>query len=153
MKYYSSLLVYGALLAGLAFPLAGLAKSPNETILPDDLQIYQHPQYGVTHKAVKKATPKVLPINNDYTGAPGCYLTCVSKNPDYSIYEQDGHSHVKGQMRVKGQYIDGHCIPHGYQDKDARNDETLKGLCERNFPKQCVNGSCHIHTQTGHWFH
>lgn len=153
MKSYSTLFVLGTWMVGIIFSATANAETiPSQTILPEDMTVYLHPEYGVFRKEVKPATLKSLPTNNDYRQNPGCYLNCISKNPEYSVYSTGPNEHVKGQMRVKGQYADGYCIPHGHEEKGVRNDPSFKELCERNFPKQCVNGSCELQSETAHWF-
>lgn len=162
MKFNSTSLLAGTLLVACLMPLGSQAentnsvikpqlKSTNNLIMPDNMQIYETKEYGTTKKAVKNATVKSLPTNNDFQGSPGCYLQCVSKNAEYSIFTKGTNEYVKGQMRVKGIYADGHCIPAGFDDKSIQDDKDLQSLCEKNFPKQCVNNSCGINSETADW--
>lgn len=130
---------------------------PDDMRLPDDIKVYYSKKVGLTHKNFKGAKADVLPVNNDYKDAPGCYIACYSNHHEkatkYGAYPIEGKTFVMGQVRVKGRYHNGVCVPTGYESKSIQKSKEMKETCEKSFPSMCENGTCFANGQTSHWFY
>lgn len=130
---------------------------PDDMRLPDDIKVYYSEKVGLSRTAVKGAKADVLPTNNDYKESPGCYIACYSKTSHIAsklgAYPVDTKTYIMGQVRVKGRYHNGLCVPTGYESKDIRTSKTMKETCEKSFPAMCEKGSCWANGTTSHWFY
>jgi hypothetical protein len=124
---------------------------PVKGMLPDQFKVYYNDKMGFSTKSFKGSQEKIIPTNNEYREQPGCYLACVSKSSKDAAFHVLDNVYMMGQMRVKGRYMNGMCIPAGYESKDARNSKELKDQCQKAFPEKCDKGSCFIETRTGSW--
>lgn len=147
------------ILAAMLLPLSTQASSmrPDDMRLPDDIKVYYSQKVGLTHKAYKGAKADVLPVNNDYKDSPGCYIACYSNHSDTAAkkgaYPVEGKTFVMGQVRVKGHYQGGICIPTGYENKSIHSSKEMKEVCEKSFPAMCEKGTCWANGKTSHWFY
>ncbi len=143
----------------MLLPLSSQAETmrPDDMRLPDDIKVYYSKKVGLTHKAYKGAKADVLPINNDYKDSPGCYIACYSNHGELAAkrgaYPVEGKTFVMGQVRVKGHYHSGICIPTGYEHKSVHTSKEMKEACEKSFPAMCEKGSCWANGKTSHWFY
>lgn len=130
---------------------------PDDMRLPDDIKVYYSKKVGLTNHAVKGAKAEVLPTNNEYTASPGCYIACYSSNKDIApklgAYPVDGNTYIMGQVRVKGHYRDGLCVPSGYENKSVHGSKEMKEACEKSFPAMCEKGTCTVNGKTSQWFY
>lgn len=125
---------------------------PNQTILPEEFNIYYKENLGVSSRKFKGATAKLVPTSNSYEGMPGCYIACYAKNRTDGVYSIGDIASLIGQIRVKGRYQQDLCIPAGYENKDMRTTKEFKQKCTAEFPQQCKNHSCWVGGETGNWF-
>lgn len=154
----SSLHQFKWILAATILPLCAQATTmrPDDMRLPDDIKVYYSAKTGLTHKAAPGAKADVLPTNNDYTASPGCYIACYSNHKvaaKLGAYPVDNNTYIMGQVRVKGHYRDGICIPSGFEGKSIHNAKDLKESCEKSFPAMCEKESCTVNGKTSHWFY
>lgn len=126
---------------------------PVKGMLPDEFKVYHSEKVGLSTKPFKGGQEKIIPTNNEYREQPGCYLACYSKNPKEAAYHVIDDTYMMGQIRVKGRYTNGMCVPTGYESKDARHSKDLMEQCEKAFPDKCTGASCWIETRTGNWFY
>ncbi len=149
------------LLAATIIALSPLSQAgsmrPDDMRLPDDIKVYYSTKVGLTHKHFKGAKADVLPVNNDYKDSPGCYIACYSNHQQnaakYGAYPVEEKTFVMGQIRVKGRYHNGICVPTGHEDKSIHTSKELKEACESSFPSMCEKGSCWANGRTAHWFY
>ena len=125
---------------------------PTQTIFPEAFKVYYKDNMGVSRKDFHGSTEKTIPTKNEFTAHPGCYLSCVSHNKKDGIYTVGDGKYVVGQLRVKGHYANGLCIPSGYESKDIRNANEWKEKCQASFPEMCPKGSCKVMGNTANWF-
>lgn len=126
---------------------------PNKTLLPDEFKVYYNKKVGRLSRApFKGGKETVIPTNNEYKDAPGCYISCHAKNAQEAAYPISDKIYVMGQVRVEGRYRDGLCLPKGYENKDVRSAKALKEKCEQSFPTKCENNSCWADSHTSNWF-
>lgn len=143
----------GICLISLLLPLIAIASEPNKTLLPEEFKVYYKKGLGISEKQFKEGKAKIIPTSNDYTGVPGCYVACYSKNPIDGVYSVGDKTYLMGQIRVKGQYQNGYCIPKGFEDKDIRSDKTFINQCAAEFPERCsAKHPCSVGGQTASWF-
>lgn len=133
-------------------PTQIMATTQNKNILPEEFKVYYKKNVGVSQKAFKGSSEKLIPTSNSFEGNPGCYIACYSKNNLHGIYPVDQKTYLVGQIRVKGNYQNAMCVPTGYTDKDYRQAKEFKTQCEAEFPEACENQSCWISGQTADWF-
>lgn len=124
----------------------------NQTILPDQIKVYYNPNIGVSQKAYKGGTEKIIPTLNDFKETPGCYLSCFSRSSKDAIYPVDTNVYLMGQIRVQGHYTNGLCLPKGFESQDIRAAKEFKQKCEDAFPERCEKESCWASGRTGGWF-
>ncbi len=155
MKKYTQLFLVATLL-----PLCSVSEAtmrPDDMRLPDDIKVYYSQKVGLTHKATKGAKADVLPTNNDYKDSPGCYIACHSNHnsvaPKLGAYPVEGKTYAMGQVRVKGRYHNGICVPTGYESKSIQSSKEMKEACEKSFPLMCEKGTCSANGRTAHWFY
>lgn len=148
MKNYSLV----ALLVSSLFAAAVQAETPNQTILPDDMKVYYNSEMGLSTKSFQGGKEKNIPTSNEFKDVPGCYVACLSNDAKNGAYPMGEKAYVAGQIRVKGRYADGYCIPAGFEDKDARTSKEFKDKCQEAFPERCSNGTCFVGTNTSAWF-
>jgi hypothetical protein len=149
MKKYS---ITGIVLSSLLVSFATIAETPNQTILPDDMKVYYNSKQGLTLKSVSGSAEKNIPTSNEFKDMPGCYLACISKTAKHGIFPIGENAYLTGQIRVKGRYMDGYCVPTGYENKDARTSKEFKDKCQEAFPERCGDGSCFVGNNTSAWF-
>lgn len=140
------------LIAFTFVPTALMAESPNKTVLPDDFKIYYNEKMGLSRTAFKGAHEKILPMNNDYKDAPGCYVACYAKDAKLGTYRISDSTYIMGQVRVKGGYHNALCIPTGFEHKDLRTSKDMKEVCEKAFPAMCEKEKCWVDGKTSEWF-
>lgn len=126
--------------------------SPMQEILPEQFKVYYNQNLGIARKAFNTSAEKIIPTNNEFTEAAGCYLSCYSKNAKDAIYPVDTHVYLMGQIRVQGHYHNGLCLPKGFENQDIRAAKEFKAKCEEAFPERCEKESCWASGNTGNWF-
>src|SRR5437868_5802912 len=119
-------------------PVGAFAVSPTKAVLPDDLKMYYSNKAGLSKTNFKGATEKTIPTNNEYTDNPGCYVSCQSKNSKEGIYHVSDNVYMMGQIRVAGHFMNGLCVPKGYESKDLRRSKEFREQCEKSFPTSCA---------------
>jgi len=130
---------------------ADLLEMASRTLLDKDFKVYTRGNVVINHPAAG-FTEKVLPTNNDFTAAPGCYLACYSHNEDTAIYGLGDNIFVMGQVRVPGKYVGRICRPEGQAiTADVSAVQSFKDLCNRNFADNCKDG-CWAGGDTGGCF-
>lgn len=133
------------------------AMRPDDMRLPDFIKVYYSKASGLSTKATKGAKADILPTNNEFKDSPGCYIACYSKDNDIApkkgAYPVEGKTYIMGQVRVKGHYRDGMCIPSGYESKSITTSKEMKEACEKSFPAMCEKGSCWANGRTSQWFY
>lgn len=159
MKRYSKLLLAVALMPVAMQSIAAESiamMKPEDVRLPDAIKVYYSENHGVSKKPFKGAKADVLPTNNEYKDAPGCYIACYSNNPSVApklgAYPVGGKNYMMGQIRVEGHYHNGLCIPKGYENKDVRTSKEMKEACEKSFPAMCEKATCTANGLTANWF-
>lgn len=123
--------------------------SENTQLLPSPYPVYILPNHGVVNQPYTGTTKAMLPTDNSYTSAPGCYIACYSHNP--GIYSVGSNIYVMGQVRTKGQYVNRVCQPAGYESKDISAADSFKQLCAAKIAT-CRDYSCWAGGDTGGWF-
>lgn len=146
MKYQ-----YCTWILAVAIPLANAAE-PDKTILPDQFKVYYNQKVGLSTKSFDGAQEKVVPTNNEYKDAPGCYVACYSKNEKDSAYYIMDNVYMMGQVRVPGTYTSGYCLPKGFENKELSSAQEFKEKCATAFPTQCQNNSCWADGHTANFF-
>lgn len=123
----------------------------NSELLPENYSVWtngntpvNNPRGGGAHK--------VLPTNNGFKDAPGCYIACYSHGKD-GVYSVGGNIQVFGQVRVPGEYQQRVCIPTDFENVDISAVQKFKDLCNQTFDS-CKNaeGGCWAGGDTGGWF-
>jgi len=151
MKKYTVLFVLlGAL--GSASTLQASPEIPGQTIFPEEFKVYYKSDVGVSRKVFHQSQEKTIPTKNIYKENPGCYLSCVTDNKNEGQYVFWDQKYIVGQLRVKGHYANGICMPHQYENKDIRNAKEFTTQCENVFPEKCSNSSCKVNGHTANWF-
>ena len=125
----------------------------HKTLLPEDFKVYYHPQLGVSHRPFKESMVKSIINKNEFTEVPGCYIACLTHDAKQGLYSVSTNQYLVGQVRVKGAYSDGLCVPEGFENKDLRADKAWKEKCQASFPEKCINESCRAGGYTAHWFY
>lgn len=125
---------------------------PNKDLLPEEFKVYYKKNVGLSKTNFKGSSEKLIPTSNLFEGSPGCYIACYSKNKLEAAYHLLDKVYLMGQIRVQGNYMDGLCIPKGYEDKDMRTAKEFKDKCELEFPAKCKQGSCWASGKTADWF-
>ena len=101
-------------------PIMANAATAVKMMLPDDLKVYYSEREGLSRTSFKGAKADVLPTNNEYKDAPGCYIACYSADPKIGkklgAYPIDMSSYVMVQVRVKGTYREALCTPSGFEN-------------------------------------
>ncbi len=139
------------MLAAALLPMMAFAQTPNKTLLPDNFKIYVNEKVGLSRTNFAGAKEHILPINNDYKEAPGCYIACYSNDQKLGTYKISDHTYVMGQVRVKGGYHNAMCMPTGFDGKDLRHSKEMKTVCENAFPLMCEKGKCWVDGKTSTW--
>jgi hypothetical protein len=152
MRTYS-LSIGFLLIASFLSPLAMATEIPTSTVLPEEFKVYYKENVGISRKAFKGSTEKTIPTKNEFKENPGCYLSCVSKDQKEGQYVFWDNQYIVGQVRVKGNYANGMCLPSGFENKDIRQAKELKAKCEETFPEKCTQGSCGVNGYTANWFY
>jgi len=129
-----------------------LAEIPDKHLLPEEFTVYYNKNMGISKTKFSGASETLIPTSNDITSSPGCYIACYSKQAQDSAYELDHQKYLMGQLRVKGHYANGMCIPEGYESKDFRTAKDFIQKCEQVFPERCGNKSCWVGGETAAWF-
>lgn len=125
--------------------------NPNRAILPADFKVYTRGT-AVVNTPYPGFQQKILPTVNRFTGDPGCYIACYSRQQDNSIYPVGGGMYVMGQVRVPGSYESRICRPKGYEQADISAEPKFKQLCHVSLPNTCNGDSCWAGGDTGGWF-
>ncbi|MBS0289571.1 MAG: hypothetical protein JSS07_06015 [Proteobacteria bacterium] len=150
-------LALGSILISFCSSSYAITMKPDDMRLPDDIKVHFSEKVGLTHSATKGAKSDVLPTNNDYKDAPGCYIACYSSNSTIAsklgAYPVDNKTFIMGQVRVKGHYYNGLCIPTGFENKSLKTAKEMKEACEKSFPAMCEKESCWANGNTSHWFY
>lgn len=133
-----------AIYAGTNIP-----QDPDTALLSSPFPVYIFENVGVVSHPYPGAVQALLPTDNSYTAAPGCYLACYSHQP--GIYKVATDIFVLGQVRVAGKYANRICQPTGYEGKDVSSVATFKQLCSDKIPS-CKNIECWAGGDTGGWF-
>ncbi|ASQ46148.1 hypothetical protein [Legionella clemsonensis] len=123
--------------------------NPNTQLLPSPLPVFVLGNSGVVNHPYPGSKRALLPTDNSYTDAPGCYIACYSHVK--GIYPVSPSIYVMGQIRVKGQYQGRICQPEGYLNKDISAVNQFKQLCSQKIPG-CKNIECWAGGDTGGWF-
>lgn len=127
----------------LVFCAAAFAEEiTNETLLPEILTVYYHPEQGISTTAFKEAQAKKVFTNNHYKDIPGCYVLCLSKNKKRAAYEIEPETYLMGQIRVPGSYADGVCVAKDHEEVSIAESTIFKEKCEAAFPERCEKQSC-----------
>ncbi|WP_367607125.1 hypothetical protein [Legionella sp. W05-934-2] len=121
----------------------------NTQLLPSPFPIFIMGSYGVVNHEVPGSQKKMLPTDNSYTSAPGCYIACYSHNP--GIYSVSESISVMGQIRVAGEYDGRVCQPSNYKGQDISKLQLFKDACAKKITG-CENGDCWAGGDTGGWF-
>ncbi|BCA95775.1 hypothetical protein TUM19329_21360 [Legionella antarctica] len=121
----------------------------NKDLLPSPYPVYVINNSAVVNQPYPGAVKVLLPTDNSYTEAPGCYIACYSHKT--GVYSVSPSISVMGQIRVKGQYISRVCQPDGYQGKDISAEPMFKLLCAKTIPN-CDDEGCWGGGDTGGWF-
>jgi len=123
----------------------------NRVLLDKDFKVYTNGSMVINHPA-PGFVEKVLPTNNDFSAAPGCYMACYSHNPDQAVYSVGENVFVVGQVRVAGSYEGRMCQPQSPDVADEVSPEQFfNNLCNRTFATACQDG-CEAAGDTGGWF-
>jgi hypothetical protein len=134
-------------------PVGPRPGGPNKGMLPEEFKVYYNAKLGISQKAFKGSTEKVIPTKNEFTEVPGCYISCYTKDPKKGVYQVGENTYVIGQIRVSGHYYGGNCLPKGFENKDVRTAKEFKEMCEKNFPEKCEKESCTANSNhTAQWF-
>lgn len=126
------------------------SNDPNQLMLPNPFPVYMGAN-GVINHSAPGYSPLNLPTNNDFNGVPGCYVACYSHDAQHSIYPVGGDIYVNGQVRVAGSYVNGICIPTGYEGQDISKAGKFKKICGNKITS-CAHGRCWAGGGTGGWF-
>lgn len=73
--------------------------NPNKQLLESPFPVYLLPNNGVINHPYPGAMPALLPTDNSYKEAPGCYIACYSHNK--GVYPVTNTIFVMGQVRGK----------------------------------------------------
>ncbi|KTC90265.1 hypothetical protein OQJ18_04715 [Fluoribacter dumoffii] len=133
--------------SALGLPMAN--SDVNKTLLPSSFPVYILGDDGVINHPYPGADRAILPTDNSYTMAPGCYIACYSHNR--GVYPVAPDIFVMGQIRVQGEYLGRICQPKGYKGMDISKAEKFKFLCSEKF-NTCKNNTCWAGGDTGGWF-
>lgn len=125
------------------------ASSPNNTLLPDNFNVYTNGTAVINHPAAG-FNQVALPTNNDYKDNPGCYVACYSRDKASGVYTVGNNIYVNGQVRVAGSYKGRICTPTGYETKDISQEDSFHVLCAKI--STCTNNQCWAGGDTGGWF-
>ena len=141
----------GLLLVTQTFALgkSSMSVDPNSILLPSPFPVYVIENTGVINHPYPGAVRALLPTDNSYTSAPGCYIACYSHKP--GVYSVSPSISVIGQIRVGGEYAGRICQPEGYKERDISAIEKFKHLCGLKF-HICNNDTCWAGGDTGGWF-
>lgn len=147
MKSLFVLLLAGAVAAILAEP-ANYLDRVHSFLLPEDFSVFVQGDQVVNHPAPGHTAVR-LPTANVFTGSPGCYLACYTKDKASAVYSVGGGIYVAGQVRVSGKYQDRICRPRGFEKADVSAAQRFKDLCAKHISgcKRCWAGG-----DTGGWF-
>ncbi|WP_425411923.1 hypothetical protein [Legionella massiliensis] len=121
----------------------------NKTLLSSPFPVYVIGNSGVINHPYPGAKQVMLPTDNSYTGAPGCYIACYSHQP--GVYAVSPTINVMGQIRVIGKYVDRICQPSGYENRDISAVGKFKVLCSVKI-RSCHFIECWAGGDTGGWF-
>lgn len=136
-----------------AKPVGPRPGGPNKGMLPEEFKVYYSDKVGVSKKAFKGGSEKIIPVKNDFTEVPGCYISCYSSDPKKGVYSVGDNTYLIGQIRVSGHYYGGNCLPKGFENKDVRKAKEFKEMCEKDFPEKCDKLSCTVGSNnTAQWF-
>ncbi len=119
-------------------------------LLPPCFKVYVNKTNVVKLQPEPDFEIREVPIFNLFLRTPGCYIACLSHNPDKQVYALAEGIYMVGSIRVKGSYESGYCVPDGYESRDIRGDSTITDLCSKSF--SCIGNSCWGFGQTGGWF-
>ncbi|KTD41353.1 hypothetical protein [Legionella parisiensis] len=134
----------------LALPPPMVNSDVNKSLLPSPFPVYILGNHGVVNYPYPGAERALLPTDNTYTMAPGCYIACYSHNT-HGIYSVTDDIYVMGQIRVQGKYEARICQPEGYKGMDISKADKFKSLCAVKF-KACKDNACWAGGDTGGWF-
>ena len=104
----------------------------NKALLPNKYPVFTHENTVINHP-YPGFERKILPVNNDYTGNPGCYLACYSHNPQ-AVYSVTSTIFVEGMVRVEGSYNGTNCEPSSFKGIDISASQKYKDLCNAKLP-------------------
>ncbi|PJE11705.1 MAG: hypothetical protein CK430_08640 [Legionella sp.] len=121
----------------------------NKNLLPSPYPVYVIENRGVINHFYPGAVKLMLPTDNSYTAAPGCYIACYSHKP--GIYAVSPTINVMGQIRVEGSYNARICQPKGFENIDISADNSFKRLCSKKLDS-CKSIECWAGGDTGGWF-
>ncbi|HET6344171.1 MAG TPA: hypothetical protein VFH51_04520 [Myxococcota bacterium] len=128
-----------------------LEQIASNSILSSDFTVYTD-----GHTVINQPGPgleeKPFPTINDFTGNPGCYVACYSRNEAESVYAVASDVFVIGQIRVPGEYRRRVCQPRGLHDQDISANRDMKAKCSEALPDGCSDDSCWTGGDTGGWF-
>ncbi|MBD2665667.1 hypothetical protein H6G73_14540 [Richelia sinica FACHB-800] len=93
---------------------------------------------------------KILPTVNKFFGYPGCYIAAYSHRKNESIYSVGNEIYVMGQVRVRGRYQGGVCLPKGYEKVDISAEPRFKEMFAKVLPLACKQ-DCWAGGDTGGW--
>ena len=127
----------------------GEPMDPNKSLLLSPFPVYTLGNNGVINHPYPGAEQALLPTDNSYTMAPGCYIACYSHNQ--GVYPVAADIYVMGQIRVWGKYEDRICQPQGYKGMDISKENKFKFLCSQKI-NTCRNNTCWAGGDTGGWF-
>lgn len=136
-----------------AKPVGPRPGGPNKGMLPEEFKVYYNDKVGISKTSFKGANEKVIPVKNDFTEVPGCYISCYTNDPKKGVYNVGDNHYLIGQIRVSGHYYGGNCLPKGFENKDIRGAKEFKEMCEKDFPEKCEKQSCTVGSNgTAQWF-
>jgi hypothetical protein len=114
----------------------------DKKLMPDFYVVYTDGTSMVVNHEYPGLKKVILPINNSYKQAPGCYIACYSKEKEGAIYPVGGGIFVMGQVRVPGSYQSRICRPKGYETADISAEDYFKKLCRKSLPNCKTDTSC-----------
>lgn len=122
---------------------------PDQRFLPDTYKVYISGRTVINH-FVMGFNEQNIPVNNDYTLNPGCYITCYSHDAKNGAYEIADNIFINGMVRVAGSYVGRLCKPTGFEQVDLSKETSFVSLCAKL--KTCTNDQCWAGGDTGGWF-
>jgi hypothetical protein len=123
----------------------------SNSILSSDFRVYTDGHRVINHPA-PGLDEQPFPTINDFTGKPGCYVACYSRDEAESVYAIASDIFVKGQVRVPGAYRGRICQPKGLENQDISARDDMRAKCSEALPDACAGDGCWAGGDTGGWF-